>query len=105
MSRRKRCQKKKNVENLEVEDASRLMEWRMEQKRRGRRDEDARECPLNLRLPAATNKTLLKRKGSNESIAWSNTTKATKRVEHLINRNSTEGDSQTIFEGTPGRRT
>lgn len=67
--------------------------------------EDARECPLNLRLPAATNKTLLKRKGSNESIAWSNTTKATKRVEHLINRNSTEGDSQTIFEGTPGRRT
>lgn len=67
--------------------------------------EDARECPLNLRLPAAANKTLLKRKGSNESIAWSNTTKATKRVEHLINRNSTEGDSQTIFEGTPGRRT
>lgn len=60
---------------------------------------------LNLRLPAATNKTLLKRKGSNESIAWSHTTKATKRVEHLINRNSTEGDSQTIFEGTPGRRT
>lgn len=63
-----------------------------------------RESVLNLRLPAATNKTLLKRKGSNESIAASNT-KATKRVEHLINRNSTEGDSQTIFEGTPSRRT
>lgn len=63
-----------------------------------------RESVLNLRLPAATNKTLLKRKSSNESIAASNT-KATKRVEHLINRNSTEGDSQTIFEGTPSRRT
>lgn len=32
------AKKKKNVENLEVEDASRLMEWRMEQKRRGRRE-------------------------------------------------------------------
>lgn len=59
---------------------------------------------LNLRLPAATNKTLFKRKGSSESMAASNT-KATKRVEHLINRNSTEGDSQTIFEGIPSRRT
>lgn len=73
-----------------------------ETKRRERRDEDAKVSSIyGFRLPQTK---LLKRKGSNESIAASNT-KATKRVEHLINRNSTEGDSQTIFEGTPSRRT
>lgn len=67
-----------------------------ETKRRGRREEAAKVSSIYAtRLPAATNKTLFRRKGLNVSVPPSNTW-ATKRVEHLINRSSTEGNSNNI---------
>lgn len=67
-----------------------------ETKRRERREEAVKVSSIYAtRLPAATNKTLFRRKGLNVSVPPSNTW-ATKRVEHLINRSSTEGNSNNI---------
>lgn len=74
-----------------------------ETKRWERREEAAKVSSIYVtRLPAATNKTLFRRKGLNVSVPPSNTW-ATKRVEHLINRSSTEGNSNNI-RGDPRLR-
>lgn len=79
----------------------RVLLTRSKMKEKGGKDATrTSKCPqfTTTRLPAATNKTLFRRKGLNESVPRGDS-RATKGVEHLINRNSTGGRFKQYSKG------